>query len=177
MIPKSGIAGICFVVSAITLALAINPFTTYAQSPTPAEPAPNFLPQNFPNAANPPQPPEIEFNENFQNPQRTVKPAPPSEPLDKTPNHVHPVVLDIDIEPNMAEMAKMRLIELENNIELIKDIPMQSKEVKELKLLAKDFYDRSVMYYKAGNYRLSIIYSRLSVEIVHAIEELGGDRI
>lgn len=77
MIPKSGVAGICFIVAAITLALAMNPFTTYAQSPPPAEPTPNFPPQNSPDAANPPQPHAIEFKENFQNPQGAVEPAPP----------------------------------------------------------------------------------------------------
>lgn len=50
--------------------------------------------------------------------------------------------------------------------------PTQSKELESLKFIAKDFYDKSVMYYKAGNYRLSLIYSHLSLEIVHAIEEI-----
>ncbi len=108
-------------------------------------------------------------------PQEIAESIQPSEPLDIASRPIPP-----DTSPNpsvksdlSAEAAKMRLMELENAWNKLNEIhPTQSKEIENLKPIAKNFYDKSVMYYKAGNYRLSLIYSHLSLEIIHAIEEI-----
>ena len=169
MIPNLCMVGICILATTLLASMfATNLSPTSAQAPIPAKPvstpsSPSDAPQN------PPQPltPTVEFNEHTKNPQKAA------EPLDKTLDPVHPnVPPDIEVKPDLSETAKMKLAELENNIKLINNKPTQSKEVEELKHLANNFYDRSVIYYKAGNYRLSIVYSQLSLEIIHAIEEI-----
>ncbi len=175
MIPNLCMVGICILATALLASMfATNLSPTSAQSPIPAKPvstpsSPSDAPQHPPL----PPTPTVEFNEHTKNPQKAAEPIPPPEPLDKTLDPIHPnVPPDIEVKPDLSETAKTKLTELENNIELINNKPTQSKEVEELKHLANNFYDRSVMYYKAGNYRLSIIYSQLSLEIIHAIEEI-----
>ena len=87
-----------------------------------------------------------------ETPQEIAKSIQPPEPLDIASRSIPP---DTSLNPNVksdlsAEMAKMRLMELENAWnKLINEIhPTQSKEIENLKPTAKNFYDKSAMYYK-----------------------------
>ena len=109
-----------------------------------------------------------------ETPQRSVESIQPPEPLDKAPSIPPDTPSNPSVKPVSSEMAKMKLMELENawNKLVNETNSAQSKEIDDLKHTAKIFYDRSVMYYNAGNYRLSLIYSHLSLEIIRAIEEI-----
>ena len=174
-------------ISSVILATAIPLFALIGAfalniPPTPpppvnAEPAIGFQPP-----VSPPQPsaPTARFDEYQvapETPQRkTVESIQLPEPLDKAPYPISPEAsLNPSIKPDLsAEMAKMKLMELENAWNKLNEIhTTQSKEIENLKLTAKTFYDRSVKYYNAGNYRLSLVYSHLSLEIIRAIEEIG----
>ncbi len=165
------IAMLLFVLT-VAFALDMPPTLT---PPVNAEPATGFQPP-----ASPPQPPAPtarfdEYQVAPETPQKIAKSIQPPEPLDVASCPVPPDTLpNPSVKSDLsAEVAKIKLMELENAWnKLINEIPpTQSKEIENLKPIAKDFHDKSVMYYKAGNYRLSLVYSHLSLEIIHAIEE------
>ena len=172
-------------INSVGIAIAIPLFVLIAAfalntPPTPvnAEPATGFQPPVSP----PPPAPATRLDEcqiaasEPETPQKIVEPIQPPEPPDTALRPIPPDdPLTLNIKSDLsAEVARIKLMELENawNKLINGNHPAQSKELESLKLIAKDFYDKSVTYYKTGNYRLSLIYSHLSLEIIHAIEEI-----
>ncbi len=168
---------VIFAIAILLLALAVA-FALDTPTPTqPPSPANVELTTNLQQPLPPPQPLTHEDGHlALETPQRIAESIQPPEPLDKVSRPIPP-----DTPPRLgirsdlsAETAKIKLMELENAWnKLVNEIhPTQSKEIENLELTAKNFHDMSVKYYNAGNYKLSIIYSHLSLEIIHAIEEI-----
>ena len=110
----------------------------------------------------PPAPIEIRSANDIP-PQNPPEPAPLQTNDQKNP--VNP------IQPkDLSEEARMKLMEVKNEYSSIEKV--QQEETTYLKTLAMKLYNKSLECYNKGDYKLSIAYSRISLEIIRAIRDL-----
>jgi len=80
------------------------------------------------------------------------------------------------VQEHEAEAASRELQRNYEELGNLNDISMikyhNAEEIGKLKALAEDLYTKATEHYDTGEYKESIIYTHLSLEVVHAIHEL-----
>lgn len=100
---------------------------------------------------------------------RSANDIPPQNPPEPAPLQTNDPISPIQPK-DLSEEARMKLMEVKNEYSSIDKV--QQEETTYLKTLAMKLYNKSLECYNKGDYKLSIAYSRISLEIIRTIKDL-----